>query len=108
MGNGINFVLTADGQTAAFALEELKKYYFLLEAKAPDGFVVTLGLLDRTDEYIDSIEIDVGKNGGSLKGSNPRSLLYAVYRYVEALGVRFIRHGFMRQIHKRQVLILLS
>ena len=82
-----------DDQTAVFAAEELLKYYFLLGAKPDEGFEIELGWCDFTDEYIDRIEVDVGKNGGSIKGSNPRSLLFAVYRYVEALGVRFIRHG---------------
>ena len=83
----------AENQTIAFAKEELTKYLFLLDKIIPDSFVIELGYTDITDDEIDSVEVNVGKNGGTLKGSNPRSVLYAVYQYLEALGVRWVRHG---------------
>ena len=92
-----------DNQTAVFAAEELSKYYFLLGAKPSEDFKVELGLCDFTHEYIDRIEVEVGEKGGSIKGSNPRSILFAVYRYVEALGVRFIRHGEDGEVIPRDV-----
>ena len=55
----------------------------------PEGFEIELGWCDFTDEYIDRIEVDVGKNGGSIKGSNPRSMLFAVFRYVQCNLVAF-------------------
>lgn len=90
-----NFIINniSDNKTGVFAAQELEKYYFLMGANPPKDFAIELGFCDYTDEYIDRIEINVGKKGGSIKGSNPRSVLFAVYRYVEALGVRFIRHG---------------
>ncbi len=81
-----------DNQTVAFAKEELAKYLYLLDKKIPDSFEITLGFTDKTDDEIDTVEVRVGKNGGTLKGSNPRSVLYAVYQYLEALGIRWVRH----------------
>ncbi|MBQ2967682.1 MAG: hypothetical protein IJE10_06145, partial [Clostridia bacterium] len=82
----------AEQQTVAFAKSELEKYLFLLDKKIPDTFVVELGFMDKTDDEIDTVEVNIGKNGGTLKGSNPRSVLYAVYQYLEALGIRWVRH----------------
>lgn len=83
----------SDNITVLFAKAELEKYLFLLDKMIPDYFVVELGFMDKTDDEIDTVEVNIGKNGGSLKGSNPRSVLYAVYQYLEALGVRWVRHG---------------
>ncbi|MBE7042384.1 MAG: DUF4838 domain-containing protein [Ruminococcaceae bacterium] len=41
----------------------------------------------------DSIYIDVKNGKGIITGSNPRSVLIAVYRYLKELGCRFIRPG---------------
>ncbi|MBR3943065.1 MAG: DUF4838 domain-containing protein [Clostridia bacterium] len=82
----------SEQQTVAFAKSELEKYLFLLDKKIPDTFVVELGFMDKTDDEIDTVEVNIGKNGGTLKGSNPRSVLYAVYQYLEALGIRWVRH----------------
>ncbi len=82
-----------NNETVLFAKAELEKYLFLLDKKILDTFVVELGFMDKTDDEIDTVEVNIGKNGGTLKGSNPRSVLYAVYQYLEALGVRWVRHG---------------
>ncbi|MBQ2966681.1 MAG: DUF4838 domain-containing protein [Clostridia bacterium] len=82
-----------NNETVLFAKAELEKYLFLLDKKISDTFVVELGFMDKTDDEIDTVEVNIGKNGGTLKGSNPRSVLYAVYQYLEALGIRWVRHG---------------
>ena len=82
----------SDDKTVLFAKAELEKYLFLLDKKISDTFVIELGLTDKTDDDVDTVEVNVGKNGGTLKGSNPRSILYAVYQYLEALGIRWVRH----------------
>ena len=83
----------SDNRTVLFAKAELEKYLFLLDKKIPDTFVTELGFMDKTDDEIDTVEVNIGKNGGTLKGSNPRSVLFAVYQYLEALGIRWVRHG---------------
>ena len=99
----MNIRVLSNDSTSLFALEELKKYFFLFGVKDLEDFELTLGFCDKQDAVIDAVEIDVGKNGGYIKGSNPRSLLFGVYRYVEALGVRFVRHGENGEIIPRNI-----
>jgi len=93
-----------------FAAEELKKYLRMmmpgekvvdisLDPQATEGF--RLGLLadfslpcesDNTD-LDDIVHIDTDTNGGILAGSNPRSVLFAVYRYLKLNGCRFLFPG---------------
>ena len=94
-----------------FAAEELKKYLRMMmphildiaityEPEAKEGF--RLGLLQDfgipmgTDspEEDDIVHIDTEENGGILAGSNPRSVLFAVYRYLKLNGCRFLFPGF--------------
>jgi len=82
----------SDNRTILYAKAELEKYLFLLDKKIPDTFVIELGLADKTDDAVDTVEVNVGKLGGTLKGSNPRSVLFSVYQYLEALGIRWVRH----------------
>ncbi len=41
----------------------------------------------------DEVAIQVGASGGYVAGSNPRSVLLAVYRYLTELGCRWVRPG---------------
>lgn len=93
-----------------FAAEELKKYLRMMmpeksdilisyEPKAKEGY--RLGLLedfdltftgkdpDQDDEYY----INMDTEGGYIAGSNPRSVLFGVYRYLKKNGVRFMFPG---------------
>ena len=93
-----------------FAAEELKKYLRMMipaekritityEPGAKDGF--RLGLLEdfglpcETDNAIldDIVHIDTDVCGGILAGSNPRSILFAVYRFLRLNGCRFLFPG---------------
>ena len=85
--------LKTNHPTLQFAAEELEKYLNLIDKSIPEGFEITLAVDSSKDAEKDSYEISIGKNGGTLTGSNPRSVLYAVYNYIEALGVRWCRHG---------------
>lgn len=93
-----------------FAAEELKKYLLMMDLActginicydpdAKDGF--RLGLLQdfgipfegkdlRTD---DVVHIDTDEKGGILAGSNYRSILFAVYRFLKLNGCRFFAPG---------------
>ena len=96
--------------TLDFAAEELKKYLrmmmperseipIFLEPGAKDGF--RLGLLEdfglpfegKDPELDDVVHIDTDGEGGILAGSNPRSVLYAVYRFLRLNGCRFLFPG---------------
>jgi len=93
-----------------FAADELKKYLRMmmplekvvkvsLDPQATEGF--RLGLLEdfglpcETDNTLldDIVHIDTDECGGILAGSNPRSVLFAVYRFLRLNGCRFLFPG---------------
>lgn len=93
-----------------FAASELKKYLRMMmphcgeihiayDPGATDGF--RLGLLEEfglpneaEDPQLDDIvHIDTTEEGGILAGSNPRSVLFAVYRFLKENGCRFLFPG---------------
>ena len=97
--------------TVDFAAEELKKYLRMMmpecgeidiqyDPAAKTGF--RLGLmadfgLDTSEaedvELDDIVHIDTDEKGGVLAGSNPRSVLFAVYRYLQENGCRWLFPG---------------
>ena len=100
-----------ENETLRYAAEELAKYYKMMTkkkvslvayAKAPEADAVNLGLLsdfsrpsdDVTDPVLDDV-LDIGIEGGQgfIAGSNPRSVLMGVYRFLRFAGCRFIRPG---------------
>ncbi len=103
--------MTRFDHVAMFAAEELKKYLRMMmpgagdieivyEPNAKDGF--RLGLLEDfnlpTDDVIDAVlddvvHIDTDEEGGILAGSNPRSILFAVYRFLRLNGCRWLYPG---------------
>jgi len=93
-----------------FAAEELKKYLRMMmpesgnvsiayDPKATDGF--RLGLLEdfgipfegEDADHDDVIHVDTTAAGGILAGSNPRSVLFAVYRFLRENGCRWLYPG---------------
>ncbi len=93
-----------------FAAEELKKYLRMMmpecgdiaityDPQAKDGF--RLGLLEdfaleneAKDPVLDDVvHIDTDENGGILAGSNQRSILFAVYRFLRLNGCRWLYPG---------------
>ena len=94
-----------------FAAEELKKYLRMMmprcgeitiayEPGAKEGF--RLGLMEdfgldvseATDLFLDDIvHIDTTAQGGIIAGSNPRSVLLAVYKYLTLNGCRWLFPG---------------
>ena len=84
-------------QTIDYAAAELKKYLEQMSLSHD----IQLGLLSdfeietsvENTELDDEIVISIHNGTGYIAGSNQRSVLIAVYRYLEYLGVRFIRPG---------------
>jgi len=93
-----------------FAAEELKKYLrmmmpecgdvpILYDPNAKDGF--RLGLLEDfslpfegENAFLDDVvHVDTDETGGILAGSNPRSVLFAVYRFFKENGCRWLYPG---------------
>ena len=111
MKKQINAAITFKSQTADYILSELEKYV----AKVTDGQVgvskthdlsadnlLVLGLLDDLaldtsdldDPFIeDIVDIDVKNGAGHIAGSNPRSVLIGLYKYLHFAGCRFLRPG---------------
>ena len=103
----------SDCTTVDYAAEELKKYLRMMMPECgdidiarafggvpTDGFV--LGLMkdfglstdEATDLVLDDIlHIDTTDNAGIIAGSNPRSVLMAVYRYLRENGCRWLYPG---------------
>ena len=102
--------LRAD-EVIGFAAEELKKYLRMMMPEcgdipislapgAGDGF--RLGLLadfgldapEASDPVLDDVlHIDTDETGGVIAGSNSRSVLLAVYRYLTENGCRWLYPG---------------
>ena len=93
-----------------FAAEELKKYLRMMmpdggdvdicyAPAATDGFRLGLledfGLPSEAEDPVldDVIHIDTTAVGGILAGSNPRSVLFAVYRFLRLNGCRWLYPG---------------
>ena len=93
-----------------FAALELKKYLRMMmydcgdikifyDPETKTGF--RLGLLEdfglpfegKDAFWDDVVHIDTDEQGGILAGSNPRSVLFAVYRYLKLNGCRFFAPG---------------
>ncbi len=94
-----------------FAATELKKYLRLMMPETEDIEIIynesgkdgfRLGLFSdfgldtsEVDDAVldDVVHIETDKNGGILAGSNPRSVLFAVYRFLKLNGCRFLYPG---------------
>ncbi len=98
--------------TIDFAAEELKKYLRMMMPEAGNinitydpaakdgfrlGFAEDFGLSfedEVEDTFLDDlVHIDTDEKGGILTGSNPRSVLFAVYRYLKENGCRWLLPG---------------
>ena len=93
-----------------FAAEELKKYFRMMmpdagdvaiccNPEAKDGFRLGLledfGLENEAEDPVldDVVHVNADCKGGILAGSNPRSVLFAVYRFFKENGCRWLYPG---------------
>ncbi len=85
---------------AAFAAEELKSTFSRMGI-GENEYSVSVGLFSdfsiplKGDSPLldDETAVDIRNGNGYIAGSNPRSILFAAYRYLEACGVKYIRPG---------------
>jgi hypothetical protein len=113
--SGIKIVKLQDNNTISYAAEELAKYLKVITSNSIDfnaaqehrtlieKEVIYLGYLSdfkldwncqlENSELDDAVYIDVKKGTGVIAGSNSRSILLAVYRFLTELGCRWIRPG---------------
>ncbi len=97
-----------DRNTILFACEELKRYLsyvteeqiFIAEQKNWDNSGIALGIGLSEDipkvkdvYYDDAVFIDIKGKNGVITGSNARSVLIGVYRYLREQGFVFLRPG---------------
>ena len=99
-----------ENETLRYAAEELAKYWETMAGespvitfgKAPEADAICLGLLSdlgRPEDEVkdpvleDLIDLCVECGKGFIAGSNPRSVLMGVYRFLRSAGCRFIRPG---------------
>ncbi|MBE6606585.1 MAG: DUF4838 domain-containing protein [Ruminococcaceae bacterium] len=104
-----------ENETLFFAAKELQKYLSRVISDeiivigadsvcACDGVInIGVGLSDNLPEVPDAklddaIYIDIENLTGTISGTNPRSVLIAVYRYLKEKGFKFIRPGVKGEI----------
>ena len=75
-------------QTVAFAGQELRRYLHRMLPHFEGECSVSLQVEEKADN--DSFMIHMTPTGGSVTGSNPRSVLLGVYDYLHHLGCRFL------------------
>lgn len=97
------FVQNSADNVCRFAREEFEKYAWKMFQdleSLEDGCGIFIGLPSDAgcdsicySETADTIFIDVKDGKGIISGSNPRSVLIAVYRFLRECGCRFLRPG---------------
>ncbi len=87
-------------KTLIYAKEELCKYLEQMGNKIDEGKEISLGLYSdfkkiKKDNNAkeDSFVIDIKNGKGFIAGSNERSVLFGVYKYLKELGCDWIRPG---------------
>ena len=92
MADDPNVATVATDPTSMHFTADLSKTSVQIEL----GLLSDFGLIvDGINDPVldDAIYIDVRNSKGIIAGSNPRSVLFAVYRFLEASGCRWIRPG---------------
>lgn len=86
------------GETIKFANSELAKYLKLMRSSEVEielgllaDFGIEAGKIDPA--YDDRLVVSITDGKGYIAGSNPRSVLYGVYAFLEACGCKWIRQG---------------
>ena len=93
----INLVIRTNSEHTAvkFAAFELEHFIGCLKnIEAEINAVIELDT-DNSNKFQDSFSIDINlsQGGGTIKGNNPRSVIFGVYKFLEMLGFRWVRPG---------------
>lgn len=112
--SNLKIIKLQDSETVNFAAEELKKYLEIMDNKLSvliessktflplDEDHIYLGTIDQfgldepkvdNSEFDDGIYVDFNSNKGIIAGTNPRSVLLGVYRFLREAGCKWIRPG---------------
>lgn len=97
----VNIAAGTKHKTVIFAAEELKKYLEKLDSSLDIAFsneqnndnTIMIDIDKNENPEIDTVDVNIEKLSGTIYGSNPRSVLYAVYQYLEKTGIKWVRHG---------------
>lgn len=84
----INLTVRNIEQTVSFAGDELRRYLMRMLNDEEGVFSVSLAVGHR--EGTDAFTVDMDCSGGTITGSNARSVLLGVYDYLHHLGCRFL------------------
>lgn len=79
-------------KTILFARTELERY-LALGGIQPGTYDFSLGLFEQNDEKTDTMEIRAIGASGTIQGSNARTVLAAVYRFLHEYGYSWVRPG---------------
>ena len=96
-----------DTETVRYAAEELQKYLSMVDESVKADIVtdsgdIRLGILDDfgldasdvNDSMIDDVvDVKIDSLCGYISGSNERSILFGVYKYLKSAGCRWVRPG---------------
>lgn len=104
----MKITLLRDTETIRYAAEELKKYLSMMDSDIDAEICcegdcgITLGLLsdlklddsDVKDAMVDDVvDVKIDSLRGYIAGSNERSILFGVYKYLKSAGCRWVRPG---------------
>lgn len=109
----ININCMGFDKTQIFAADELKRYLSRMIKQDVSVKINPIAQVDDSDinlavysalpfldlpnvddiAFDDSLYIDIDKGAGYISGSNPRSVLLAVYRFLTEIGCRWVRPG---------------
>jgi len=89
MAQNISVIKKKKHPTIDFAASQIKKY--LKKAGLTQCIQIILDIENQSNE--DTISIQPHNSGYFITGSNPRSVLFGVYRFLSELGFRWIRPG---------------
>ena len=100
----IRLAYSKESETISFAASELKYYLskitnsivFVNDSTAHHPSTITLELFPDSQKHSDTDDeyhIEISKGTGHIYGSNSRSVLLGIYKYLTLLGCRFLRPG---------------